>query len=704
LPYNILHACSVVQFLYGEDGLDPTKAPFLDCSDRTLEFLIRNHESMKRHSVPLPNSTIQIAAADASVCKALDGNLEALLQPGSRVLARRLREGTEWKRGAICRGWFEATIKKKHKHGKYFDLEYVEDGHQAKRVPLRAELGNCGGTNTAAATSIAELVKPAAFDPVLTSTRDGHRLGSSGACISERVAGHAYNAMKNNLGLQRAMSSVNVSARDLGNLVSAKYSSSLCAPGEAVGSIAAQSIGEPSTQMTLNTFHLAGAGANVTLGIPRLREIIMTASRELKTPTMSVPLKDYVTDKQAIRLTRKFTKLTLMELICGYRGVTVTERLERGEAGNWSRAYYIKIKCHPAERIREAFGLSLHDVARVIAGSFVPKLSQLMKKELKRSAVEGDIGTVEVEGGHSTDYIETKDKGGDDSGPAPPAAATRDDLDDDADDDDDDGDAPGDEDGADSSRYRRRSQSVSYDDDDGRDGEAETATPPSSSTAVEEQEEDSDEATSAMFKGKDALHVNERANTISLQSLRVDPSARPLLMVGLVESAAATTVVRARKNINQAFINEEENGRGRCFQTAGINFEEIWKLDNVDHNRLMSNDIWAVRNAYGVEAAAASIKGQITSVFGAYGIEVDPRHLSLIADYMTLDGGFKAMNRTGMETSSSPFLQMSFETTAQFLRQAAIANDHDKLSSPSGNIVLGRPIRHGTGSFTLLAK
>ncbi len=55
--------------------------------------------------------------------------------------------------------------------------------------------------------------------------------------------------------------------------------------------LAAQSIGEPSTQMTLNTFHLAGHGAvNVTLGIPRLREILMTASADLKTPTMCVQL------------------------------------------------------------------------------------------------------------------------------------------------------------------------------------------------------------------------------------------------------------------------------------------------------------------------------------------------------------------------------------------------------------------------------
>jgi len=51
--------------------------------------------------------------------------------------------------------------------------------------------------------------------------------------------------------------------------------------------------GEPSTQMTLNTFHMAGRGeANVTLGIPRLREILMTAAARIKTPVMTLHLNE----------------------------------------------------------------------------------------------------------------------------------------------------------------------------------------------------------------------------------------------------------------------------------------------------------------------------------------------------------------------------------------------------------------------------
>nr|GFA21638.1 DNA-directed RNA polymerase II subunit 1 [Tanacetum cinerariifolium] len=57
--------------------------------------------------------------------------------------------------------------------------------------------------------------------------------------------------------------------------IESRFLQSLVAPGEMIGCVAAQSIGKPATQMTLNTFHYAGVSAkNVTLGVPRLREII----------------------------------------------------------------------------------------------------------------------------------------------------------------------------------------------------------------------------------------------------------------------------------------------------------------------------------------------------------------------------------------------------------------------------------------------
>ena len=73
----------------------------------------------------------------------------------------------------------------------------------------------------------------------------------------------------------------------IGDLES-RFSRSLASPGEMVGVLAAQSIGEPATQMTLNTFHLAGVTAKTTTkGVPRLKEILNVAEN-LKTPQMKV--------------------------------------------------------------------------------------------------------------------------------------------------------------------------------------------------------------------------------------------------------------------------------------------------------------------------------------------------------------------------------------------------------------------------------
>jgi DNA-directed RNA polymerase I subunit RPA1 len=455
-------------------------------------------------------------------------------------------------------------------------------------------------------------------------------------------------------------------------------------------------------------FLAAGAGANVTLGIPRLREIIMTASRAIKTPTMSIPLDSSVTEKQGVKLARFLTKLTLSELVASQGGIKVVETLMQGDAGNWQRAYIVTMKLHPAERIMEAFGLSLRDVATVVGKAFVPKLAYLMKQELRRSAVEGDVGAPSVDGADSSKFVQDVTDAG---------SSRRNDDDNNADElentgnenDDDDEGAVGEEDGVMASRFGHKDEMDTYEDmddedraatnqhlseDEVSDGEEEA---PSSIPADDEEQR---EKTS--FKENQGVMISKANNTISLPPLRVDPSARPLLMVGLVERAAATTLVRSRNKIEQAFVNEEE-GRGRCLQTAGVNFEEMWRLDRVDHNRLMSNDIWAVRCAYGVEAARGNIVEQIRAVFGAYGIEVDPHHLSLIADYMTFEGGYNPMNRIGMEGSSSPFLQMSFETTTHFLTQASLNSRTDDLASPSANLVVGRPIRHGTGTIELLA-
>ena len=86
------------------------------------------------------------------------------------------------------------------------------------------------------------------------------------------------------------------------NTIKEKFYKSKISPGEMVGALAAQSIGEPATQMTLNTFHFAGVSAksNVTRGIPRLTELLHV-SKNIKSPSTTIALyPEYSTDNQKV--------------------------------------------------------------------------------------------------------------------------------------------------------------------------------------------------------------------------------------------------------------------------------------------------------------------------------------------------------------------------------------------------------------------
>ena len=94
--------------------------------------------------------------------------------------------------------------------------------------------------------------------------------------------------------------------------------------GEAVGTVAAQSVGEPGTQMTMRTFHYAGvAELNVTLGLPRLIEIV-DARKKISTPTMDIFFEEeYKNDEEFVRrLANKIGKSTLNDILSDFNAAT----------------------------------------------------------------------------------------------------------------------------------------------------------------------------------------------------------------------------------------------------------------------------------------------------------------------------------------------------------------------------------------------
>ena len=98
--------------------------------------------------------------------------------------------------------------------------------------------------------------------------------------------------------------------------VESRFKVALAPPGDGIGTVAAQSIGEPATQMTLNTFHFAGVSAkNVTLGVPRLKELINIA-KKIKTPSLTVALrKDLAGDRAMAKNVQSILEYTTLHSV-----------------------------------------------------------------------------------------------------------------------------------------------------------------------------------------------------------------------------------------------------------------------------------------------------------------------------------------------------------------------------------------------------
>jgi len=262
------------------------------------------------------------------------------------------------------------------------------------------------------------------------------------------------------------------------HLMALKYLRSVIDPGEAVGIIAGQSIGEPSTQMTLNTFHLAGhATKNVTLGIPRLREIVMTASATIATPTMTLALRPDISDRDAEIFAKRCSKLLLSEVI---DNVSVIENLTKT-----SKEYLLRLELFPASDYEEEYSITKHHVLNVLKKGFLAQLERAINKvlNLKKTKSKERIGKEDAMPniGESAGTIEV---------PRNARAAAADAEDGDADSDDE-----GDDDATNARQRSRKAEAVSYDNPD--DDEEEISRRAQASDSENENEDQADQGIGA---------------------------------------------------------------------------------------------------------------------------------------------------------------------------------------------------------------
>jgi len=155
------------------------------------------------------------------------------------------------------------------------------------------------------------------------------------------------------------------------------------------------------------------------------------------------------------------------------------------------------------------------------------------------------------------------------------------------------------------------------------------------------------------------------------------------------------------KTANRALLSKTKTGE-YCIYVEGTGLYDILRIPGVDYCRVTTNHIQEVKQVLGIEAARSVIITQANYTISIYGISVDYRHISLLADTMTFTGKVIGLNRYGItKMKNSPMMLASFEKTGEILYDAAFFGTRDQLKGVTEKIILGDNVELGTGKFDI---
>ena len=164
-----------------------------------------------------------------------------------------------------------------------------------------------------------------------------------------------------------------------------------------------------------------------------------------------------------------------------------------------------------------------------------------------------------------------------------------------------------------------------------------------------------------------------------------------------------TVKIKGLKGIKQ--VLPVKRGDEYIVLTSGTNLKEVLELPEVDAERVTCNDINEVYNLLGIEAARQSIINEVYKVIESQGLNIDIRHIMLVADIMCATGILKGITRYGVVSEKASVLaRASFETPIKHLINAALEGEVDNLTSVVENVMINQPVPLGTGLPGLVTK
>ncbi|MBW2980557.1 DNA-directed RNA polymerase subunit A'' [Candidatus Woesearchaeota archaeon] len=161
--------------------------------------------------------------------------------------------------------------------------------------------------------------------------------------------------------------------------------------------------------------------------------------------------------------------------------------------------------------------------------------------------------------------------------------------------------------------------------------------------------------------------------------------------------------IKGVKGISQ--VLPVKRGEEYIVITAGSNMTDILVLPEVNSERTTTNNIFEVESVLGIEAARQAIINEVFKVIESQGLNVDIRHIMLVADTMCASGKIKGITRYGIVSEKASVLaRASFETPIRHVINAALVGEVDQLNSVVENVMLNQPIPIGTGLPGLITK
>ncbi|MEM3736706.1 MAG: DNA-directed RNA polymerase subunit A' [Candidatus Bathyarchaeia archaeon] len=158
--------------------------------------------------------------------------------------------------------------------------------------------------------------------------------------------------------------------------------------------------------------------------------------------------------------------------------------------------------------------------------------------------------------------------------------------------------------------------------------------------------------------------------------------------------------IKGVQGISRALITQEDGEW--IIKTDGSNLTKVIRVEGVDPTRTNTNSIHEIAETLGIEAARNALIREIRSVLSEQGLDVDIRHVMLVADMMTCLGEVMQIGRHGVSGEKASVLaRAAFEITVPTLISAAVRGLEDNLTGVTESVICGQMIPVGTGTVNL---